>query len=402
MRISCGFFLLVSVLVVTAIATLPNHTAAEDVPIRLGSVMPMTGVMSSVGIQVNAGLQDCLQIANAEGGINGRRIEYSMEDGQYKVEVGKEAFEKIINRDNPIAFFGESTHFSKAVSNLVRDKYRILYGSASFSSDLAQAEKYPAIFVPGPTYSDQLGIILKYIAEQSPGAKIGILYSESDFGKDPIDFAKRLMLKMKLELVALACEKLEQPDLDEVVRSLRQSHPDYVIIHGFAGKITTDFVRKCRAADMKSQIIGTLWEVSETIFQELGPVADGILAVSPYSRWWMDDVPMIKKMRDFGAQRHPETKHRPVSYMVGFTSGLIFVEVMRRADKAGKLNYDGMIAALKSIQGFDTGGLTAPLTNHNNHFPQARIWRGKASSGHFEPESEWTSFRLKRNVEGYQ
>jgi len=47
-------------------------------------------------------------------------------------------------------------------------------------------------------------------------------------------------------------------------------------------------------------------------------------------------------------QQHPQVTHRTTQYMCGFASGLIFAEVMRRADRAGNLNYDGMIDALKT------------------------------------------------------
>jgi branched-chain amino acid transport system substrate-binding protein len=402
MRIRGSQFLPAILLVFAVILTSVRHTAAEPQPIKFGAVMPITGVFSSAGTQVNDGLRDCIAIANEEGGINGSKLEYIMEDGQYKLEVGKEAFERIMNRDHPMVLFGDSTHLSKALADPIRDKYKILFTSVSFASDVAQAGLYPSIFIPGPTYSDQMGMILRYIAQQAPGAKVAILHSESEFGKDPIRFAEQLIPKMQLQLVSLRAEKIRPTDLDAVVNSFRQADPDYVIVHGFAGGCLTDLVKKCRAANMKCQFMGTVWEVHQKIVDELGPLAQGLLAVSPYSRWWMEDMPMIKRIREYGTKHHPEVKHRPVAYMVGFASGLIFVEVLRKADKAGKLNYDGMVEALKNIKDFDTGGLTAPLTNYNNRFPQARIWKANASAGRLEPESDWTSFRLKRNIEGYQ
>ena len=207
---------------------------------------------------------------------------------------------------------------------------------------------------------------------------------------------------MKLELVGLRAEKTKTPDLDAVVGSFRQADPDYVIVHGFAGGCLPDLVKKCRAAHMKCQFIGTVWEVHEGLLDELGPLADGLLAVSPYSRWWMEDVPMIKKIREYGAKHHPEVKQRPVAYMMGFASGLISVEVLKRADRAGRLNYDGMVEGRTHLTEFDTGGLTAPLTNYNNCFPHARIWKANVSTGRLEPESGWATFRMVRHIEGYQ
>jgi len=54
------------------------------------------------------------------------------------------------------------------MANAIRDRYKVLYGSVSFSGDLAQAGLYPSILIPGPTYSDQVGMLLRYIAHRPP------------------------------------------------------------------------------------------------------------------------------------------------------------------------------------------------------------------------------------------
>ncbi len=103
---------------------------------------------------------------------------------------------------------------------------------------------------------------------------------------------------------------------------------------------------------------------------------------------------MIKKIRAYTAANYPDVKARPLFYMQGFLSGLVFVETLRKADKAGKRDYQGMVEALQSLKDFDTGGLTAPLTIKNNRFPIGRIWRANAEKGIFEPESDWIRFYL--------
>lgn len=85
--------------------------------------------------------------------------------------------------------------------------------------------------------------------------------------------------------------------------------------------------------------------------------------------------------------------YRPNYYMEGFATGLIFVEVLKRADKAGDLNYNGLVKALHSLTDFQTEGLMAPLTIKNNRFPVARIWKANVAAGQYEPASEWLVLR---------
>lgn len=357
--------------------------------IKVGAVQPITGRFAFAGVNINAGLEDALMMANEQGGINGKKIKYIMEDGQYQLDVGTAAFKRIMARDNPIVMYGESTGLGKAMAPEIKDRYKILYSSTSFSSELADAANFPSIFVPGPTYSDMFGILLKYIAKEKPGAKIAFFYSDTEFGKDPIPFGREMCKKLNLELVAEEVAQVGAIDVTSQVLDLKRKNPDFVIFQGFVVEPVITVIKQCRDFGMKCQFMGTFWGASKMILENLGPLAEGYLAVNPYMYWWNDDVPMIKNIKEYSAKKYPNVTYRDNSYMQGYMTGLIFVECLRRADKAGELNYDGLVKALQSLKGFETGGLSAPYTNENNKFPVARVWKANVSKKILEPASDW-------------
>ena len=125
--------------------------------IKIGAVQPVTGRFAFAGVHINAGLEDALMMANEEGGINGKKIKYIMEDGTYKVDVAVAAFKRIMARDNPVAMYGESTALGKAMSPEIKDRYKILYSSTSFSSELADTAKNPFVFVECLKRADTAG-----------------------------------------------------------------------------------------------------------------------------------------------------------------------------------------------------------------------------------------------------
>jgi branched-chain amino acid transport system substrate-binding protein len=357
---------------------------AADV-IKVGAVQPITGVFSFAGVQINAGLQDALTMANEEGGIDGKRIEYIMEDGKYNLNVAKAAFKRIMTAHKPMIMYGESTALGKAMTDDIKNKYKILYSSTSFSSVLAQGAMNPYAFVPGPTYGDQFGILMKYIARKSPKAKVAFFYSDTEFGKDPIKYGRIMCRDFRLHLVAEETSKPGAKDVSAQIRKLKEKNPDYIIFHGYVLSPVPEVIKKCRELGMHSTFMGTFWGTTKMLLDKLGPLAEGYLGVNPYNFWWMEDVPMIQKIKQFNANHHPEVTFRPNSYMQGFVTGMIFVECLKRADRAGQLNSDGLVKALKSLKGFETGGLTAPLTIKNNRFPVARIWQASVEKGIFEP-----------------
>jgi branched-chain amino acid transport system substrate-binding protein len=361
---------------------------AQDV-IKVGAVQPITGRFAFAGGHINAGLEDALMMANEEGGINGKQIKYIMEDGQYQLDVATAAFKRIMSRDNPLIMYGESTGLGKAMGPEIKDRYKILYSSTSFSGELADAAANPYIFVPGPTYADMFGILLKYIAKEKPGAKVAFFYSDTEFGKDPIPSARQMSKDLKLDLVAEAVAQVGAIDVTSQVLELKRKNPDYVIFQGFVVEPVGAVIKQCRDFGMKTNFMGTFWGATKMIVDNLGPLAEGYMAVNPYMYWWNDDVPMIKKIKAYTAKKYPNVTYRDNSYMQGFMTGLIFVECLKRADKAGQLNGDGLVKALQSIKDFDSGGLSAPLTIKNNKFPVARVWKVNVAKKILEPVSDW-------------
>ncbi len=357
--------------------------------IKVGAVQPITGRFAFAGVNINAGLEDALMMANDEGGINGKKIKYIMEDGQYQLDVATAAFKRIMSRDNPIIMYGESTGLGKAMSPEIRDRFKILYSSTSFSGELADVKENPFIFVPGPTYSDMFAILLKFIAKEKPGAKVAFFYSDTEFGKDPIPFGREMAKKLGLELVAEQVAQVGAVDVTSQVLDLKRKNPDYCIFQGYVAAPVGQVIKQAREYGMKTQFMGTFWGASKMLLDNLGPIAEGYMAVNPYMYWWNEDVPIIKKIREYTAKKYPDVKYRDNSYMQGFMAGLVFVECLKRADKAGKLTGEGLAEALQTLKDFDSGGLTGPVSISNNKFPVARVWKANVEKKIFEPVSDW-------------
>ncbi len=362
--------------------------AAAEV-IKVGAVQPVTGRFAFAGVHINAGLEDALMMANEEGGINGKKIEYIMEDGTYKVDVAVAAFKRIMARDNPMVMYGESTGLGKAMAPEIKDRYKILYSSTSFSSELADAAGNPYVFVPGPTYSDMFGMLLKYIAKEKPGANVAFFYSDTEFGKDPIPYGREMCKKLGLNLVAEEVAKVGGLDVASQVLDLKRKKAEYLIFQGFVLSPIPAVIKQARDYGLKVKFMGTFWGTHKMLLDKMGPLAEGYLGVLPYAFYWQTEIPMMRKIRAWNKKHHPKIKYRPASYMQGFFTGLVIVECLKRADKAGELNGEGLVKALHSLKDVETGGLMCPYTVINNKIPFGRVYRANTAKKIFEPISDW-------------
>jgi len=381
-------FILLMLIAVGMFLIVDSECFAAD-EIKVGAVQPITGRFAFAGVQINAGLEDALMMANEEGGINGKQIKYIMEDGTYNVDVAVAAFKRIMARDNPQIMYGESTGMGKAVAPEIKDRYKVLYSSTSFSSELANAAANPYVFVPGPTYSDMFGILLKYVAKEKPGANVAFFYSDTEFGRDPIPYGREMCKKLGLNLVAEEVAKVGGVDVASQVLDLKRKNAEYVIFQGFVLSPVPAVIKQARDYGLKVKFMGTHWGTHKMLLDKMGPLAEGYLGVMPYAFYYQDDIPMIKEIRAWNQKHHPEVTYRPTSYMQGFFTGLVFVECLKRADKAGDLTGDGLVKALQSIKNFDVGGLMAPITVVDNKIPMGRVYKANVGKKVFEPVSGW-------------
>jgi branched-chain amino acid transport system substrate-binding protein len=389
MRRTSAVLLAMAVFGVLSLLIIPPPSSVAEEEIKIGAVQPVTGRFAFAGVHINAGLEDALMMANEEGGIGGKKIKYIMEDGTYSVDVAVGAFKRIMARDNPIIMYGESTALGKAMSPEIKDRYKILYSSTSFSSELANPANNPYVFVPGPTYSDMFGILLKYIAKEKPGANVAFFYSDTEFGKDPVPYGKDMCKKLGLNFVAEEVAKVGGLDVASQVLDLKRKKAEFVIFQGFVLSPVPAVIKQARDYGLKVKFMGTHWGTHKMLLDKMGPLAEGYLGVMPYAFYWQDEIPMIRKIKEYNAKHHPDVAYRPSSYMQGFMTGLIFVECLKRADKMGQLNGDGLVKALQSIKDLDVGGLMAPITIINNKIPMGKVYQANVSKKIFEPISDW-------------
>ncbi len=382
---------LMRVVLVTAVLmaffAAPVIVHAQDV-IKIGAAQPITGRFAFAGTKIHEGLGDYIKFANEQGGVGGKKLEYIFDDTEYKMDKAVAIFKRIMAKDSPLIFYGDSTGTGKALAPMINEKYKVFYGSTSFSSELADRAKNPFMFVSGPTYSDMVGILVKYIAQKKPGAKVAFFYSDTEFGKDPIPFGKKMTKQLGLKLVADLVGKPGAIDVTSTVLELKRKKPDYLIIHGFVLSPVPALLKGCRDMGVKVVPMATFWGMGKMVLDKLGPLAEGFTGVMQYTYYWYD-TPAIRDMRAFNKKHHPEVTHRTTYYTQGWFTGMVFVECLKRAMKAGNLTREGLSEALASIKDWDAGGLIAPVTFKNNKIPVAKVWQANVGKKVFEPISDW-------------
>lgn len=361
--------------------------------IVLGSSSPITGVFANVGVELNAAMEDYCNWRNASGGIEGRRLRYVWEDSAYKVNESVAIFRKIMAAENPQLYYGDSTGWAKSVAAELTQRATTLASAPSFSSDLANPAEVPYYFMSAPTYEAMMGVLLRYIKDNAGSAspRLALIYSDTEFGRDPIAAAKRMAGEMGIELVAEVITKPGGVDVSPEVVKLRRAQPTHVIFHGYVLAPIPEFIQQLNEAGVKATYMGTVWTMDKLTINRMGAAGDGFVGVMPYSYSYEEEGnPGIAEMMGVARAARGDD-YRTMYYVHAWFTMMIYEEVVRRALAAGgTLDGPALKAALESISDWDTGGFVGrPVSLASHSIPIGRVYRANAATGLLEPVSDW-------------
>src|SRR5271169_2318780 len=175
-------------LVAAALAAFTIQAKAADVrgvtdkEIVVGTYSDLSGVTAMWGVNNSNAWRMAFDEANAEGGINGRKIKYIVEDNQYQVPRSVQAANKLINRDGVFIMVGNG---GTPMNNAVMPD-QLAKGVANVFPLTSARSMYEPLnhlkFGLGSSYYDQVRAGLKYFVEQRGKKHVCSMAQDTDFG----------------------------------------------------------------------------------------------------------------------------------------------------------------------------------------------------------------------------
>ena len=204
-----------------------DATGVTDTSIKIGTHMPLTGVAAPGYSEIPTGAKAYFDYVNAQGGINGRKIEYSVKDDGYNPANTSSVTNQLVLQEEIFGMLGglgTPTH-SAVLDFLNEEKVPDLFvSSGALAWD--QPEKYPFTFGWQPNYEVEGKILGKYIKETFPDAKVGLFLQGDDFGRDGAKGAKQFLSD---QIVAEVSYVPGNVDVGPQITELKSKGADLVI-----------------------------------------------------------------------------------------------------------------------------------------------------------------------------
>jgi ABC-type branched-subunit amino acid transport system substrate-binding protein len=168
----------------SALAQQKYDTGATDTEIKIGNIMPYSGPLSAYGV---IGMTEAAYFRkiNAEGGINGRKINFISYDDAFSPPKTVEQARKLVESDEVLLIFQSlGTPTNTAIQKYMNAKKVPQLFVSTGATKWNDPQNFPWTMGWQPNYQDEARIYAKYILKEKPNARIAVLYQNDDFGKD--------------------------------------------------------------------------------------------------------------------------------------------------------------------------------------------------------------------------
>src|SRR5262244_2277950 len=167
-----------------ALAQSRYDTGATDSEIKIGNIMPYSGPASAYGV-IGKTEAAYFNKINAEGGVNGRKIDFVSYDDGYSPPKTVEQARKLVESDEVLLIFQSlGTPTNLAIQKYLNGKKVPQLFVATGATRFGDPKNFPWTMGWQPTYQTEGRIYAKYLMANHPDGKIGILYQNDDSGKD--------------------------------------------------------------------------------------------------------------------------------------------------------------------------------------------------------------------------
>jgi branched-chain amino acid transport system substrate-binding protein len=339
-------------------------TGASDTEIKIGNIMPYSGPASAYGV-IGKTHEAYFRKINAEGGINGRKINFISYDDGYSPPKTVEQARKLVESDEVLIVFNPlGTPPNSAIQKYMNQKKVPQLFVATGATKWNDPKEFPWTMGWQPNYQSETQIYAKYILKNYPNAKIGVLYQNDDYGKDYLKGFKDGLGSKTSMIVVEDSYEVSEPTIDSHIVKLRAAGAD-VFMNITTPKFAAQAIKK--NAEIGWKPVHFLNNVSASVGSVMKPAGfeNGQDIISsnylkdPTDAQWKDDAGM-KAWNEFLDKYYPEANRADGSVMYAYTvaQGLVHVlkncgddltraNIMKQAASIQNLELEGLLPGIK-------------------------------------------------------
>jgi branched-chain amino acid transport system substrate-binding protein len=333
--------------------------------IKIGHTNPYSGPAAAYGT-IGRVIKAYFEKINREGGINGHKVEFISYDDGYSPPKTVEQVRKLVEKDRVHMLFQTlGTPTNSAIHKYMNKKKVPHLFVATGATKWGQPKKYPWTMGWQPNYQTEAKIYAKWVVKNVPGARIGVLYQNDDYGKDYLKGFKD-GLAQGIRTAALGKDKaprivmeqsyeVQDPTIGSQIVNLKNSGAN-VFFNVTTPKAAAQSIKKVREIGWNP--VHILNSVSTSVRSVLKPaglenskgIVSAAYAKEPTDPQWKDD-PATKAFFAFMNGDVPKSSRIPAFGVYAYSVTQTLVQVLKQCGgDLSRKNIMRQAANLKNLE----------------------------------------------------
>ena len=331
-----GVFVLVLAVCLMAFGTV---YAKEKKEIRIGAPIPVTGILSMLGLEQKWAYEQVVADVNKEGGIfvkeYGKKLPVKLIIADAESDPGKAvaAFEKLVKVDKVDLMLSSQTGQLTMPTCIAAEKLKKYYHTTTIVTPQWQASKFKwsTLFFWDPNQAAGTAFdILDTIPKAQRPKRLALLNEDSMDGRGFGPFFRTEAKKFGYSFVADEPWTVGARDYSSLIMKLKGKRADGIILFG-SNTDSVTFVRQSKELDLNWKLLhGFKGTWGTEFWNALGNKAQYVLA----DGFWHEDFP-YPKFKEIGQGYFEKYKKQSVSIGMFYALGQTLFEAI---EKAGTLD----------------------------------------------------------------
>jgi branched-chain amino acid transport system substrate-binding protein len=344
---------LVAAIVISACG---SSSGSSSNVIKLGAILSITGAGGVYGPQSRDGMNLAVKQINAAGGVNGAKIQLTINDDASLKDQASQLAQKLIQEEKDLALLGPTLSNSAVAAHPLAESLKTpILAVSTTGIHIVPDCNFPASSSPCKyVFRDSLGEetaipdnIQSYAADSHPKTGVLLVAQDDKFSSDGGLIVQNTVGKYGITLLKTIKFNKAEPDLSPYVTQAVQLKPDVIFITSL-GAIPAKIMTEARKQNWTGQFLGGNGFNTATVSAQAGGAGKGARSASA---WYLGNT--FPSNADFVAAYKAEYNKDPDQFAAqGYSAIKILADAASRAnltfsDLAG--DRDKLRAAMETV-----------------------------------------------------
>lgn len=390
-----------------------NGVTAES--IKIGMSAALSGPSAGLGTEYYRGAKAYLDEINAQGGVNGRRVDLVVLDDAYQPDRAVQNTIKLVEQDKVFALFNYvGTPTLTAALPIVKSfdgQALVMLGNLTGAQIQRSAPYSSSVFNVRASYRQEIEAQVDRLWRVGL-RKVGIFYQLDAYGRSGTDATRRALAQRGGQIAAEATYRRGatfDADMSAAVKHLRDAGVDVVICTG-AYQGVGAFVRTARDAGWNVPVTNVSFVGADNLLKLLRDASAKNKNGAAYTRWLLNSqvvpsyadtsLPSVQQYRQLMDKWKPDlpqalrdANYTPTPYnfvgLEGFLNSKVLVQGLRAA--GANLDRARFARALESLHGFDLGIGAGLSFSAEDHQGLSQVYFTTVENGRWVPLKDWAA-----------